>query len=95
MQQRTCEVVKGKVDRNMELQGEEIQIEETIHQRDHVTAWHVRADCPSGVMEYPGEWLGRAAVGLERRRPRVSLKLPLPYNACSNPPFTKEKNLGK
>ena len=74
VQQRTCEVVKGKVDRNMELQGKEIQIEETIHQRNHVTAWHVRADCPSGVTEHPGEWLGRAAVGLERRRPPGVIK---------------------
>lgn len=93
--QRTCEVVKGKVDRNMELQGKEIQIEETIHQRSHVTAWHVRADCPSASWNTQVRgWAGQP-WGWRGGDHGASLKLPLPYKACSNPPFNKEENPGK
>ena len=43
---RASQVVERKVGRSMELQGKEIQREETIYKRIHITAWCVRTTCP-------------------------------------------------
>ena len=86
--------MKKKVDRGMELQEKKIQIEENYLQKESCDS-HVRANRPSALCNTQVYiWEGQL-LGWGRGDHGASLKLPLPYNACSNPPFNQGKHPGK
>lgn len=93
LEHRTCEAVKRKVDRSLELQGKEIQIEENYLQEES-RGNHVKAGCPAAFRNTQAYiWEGQP-WGWSGGDHGAALKLPLPYNACSNPPRNKGKNPG-
>lgn len=65
LENRPCEAVKRKVDRSLELQGKEIQIEENYLQEESRDR-HVRAGCPAAFRNTQAYiWEGQPGAGAE------------------------------